>query len=117
MAFDPTNNLGPYLGNNGKKGGHEGAGRPKAEVREACKLAFEKRIPTLEQIADDSGKRSKDRIDAIKALGQYGLGHHMEISLSNDEVLATIARVTAKYLSEEHLQDWISDCRKAIKDQ
>ncbi len=113
---DSSANLGAYIGNNPRKGGWPGAGSPKSAVREACKLAFEKRISTLEQIADGTTNRSKDRIDAIKALGQYGLGERVEVSLSNEEVLATIARVTAKYLSEEHLHEWISDCRKAIKD-
>jgi len=116
---DPNNygaNLGAYLGNNGKKGGHPGAGRPRSEVRDAFQAAGAECLPMLIAIANDKTKRPKDIIDAIKAMLQYGMGNVVEVQLSNDRVLTAIARASAKYIKPEDFKAWEEDCKKAIQD-
>lgn len=73
--------VGKTVENSGRNGGklrvgnpgNRGGGRPKDKVREACALAFEKRIPALASIADGKveGASVGDRIKAIDTLGKY----------------------------------------------
>lgn len=74
--------------------GHKGGGgRPPDVIRKRCRESFDKRIPILEQIADDqltdtaTGKkvvgkgkpRVRDRIMAIDQLAKVGLGGDTKI--------------------------------------
>ena len=61
--------------------GHKGSGgRPPDVIRKRCCESFDKRIPILEQIADDKlhedseQPRVRDRIMAIDQLARVGLG-------------------------------------------
>ena len=56
-----------------KRGGkNPNSGRPKELVRAACALAFDRRIPILEQIADGELEASVgERIKAIDTLAKY----------------------------------------------
>ena len=54
--------------------GNRGGGRPPSAVRRLARLEFEKRIPTLAELADSKTERTRDRIRAIDVLGKYGLG-------------------------------------------
>lgn len=58
----------------GPKKGAPNAGRPPDEVRKACRLAFESRIPILMRIADNAKEDASLRIKAIETLAKYGLG-------------------------------------------
>lgn len=51
-----------------------GPGRPPDEVRQACRRAFDERIPLLQSIADDTENDPMVRMKAIETLGKYGLG-------------------------------------------
>ena len=52
--------------------GNKGGGRPRSAVRDAALLAFDERIPVLEEIADDKKAKPADRIRAVDALGKHG---------------------------------------------
>lgn len=64
---------GGYLRPGGMPG-NRGGGRPPSAVRRLARLEFEKRIPTLAELADSKTERTRDRIRAIDVLGKYGLG-------------------------------------------
>lgn len=49
-----------------------GPGRPASEVVAACREAFARRIPLLEQFAADENLSSSERMKAIELLGKYG---------------------------------------------
>ena len=56
----------------GVPGNKGGPGRPRSAIRDLSALAFEQRIPVLEEIADDKKARDGDRIRAVDALGKHG---------------------------------------------
>lgn len=43
-------------------------------IRERCRALFFDAIPTLAEIAGNPNERTSARIDAIRALGEFGLG-------------------------------------------
>ena len=69
----------------GKPGNRGGSGRPPDVIRQRCRESFDKRIPILEQIADDKLKkgseqpRVRDRIMAIDTLAKHGFGGDTKI--------------------------------------
>ena len=71
-------------GNPGNSGGKPGrSGRPKDQVRAACRAAFDERLPRLAQLADDS-----DAVTALKALdmlARYGGMAYSESDVSVQE--------------------------------
>ena len=69
----------------GGKPGNRGGGRPPDLIRQRCRESFDKRIPILEQIADDRLKKGsaqpkvRDRILALSELAKVGLGFGAQI--------------------------------------
>jgi hypothetical protein len=60
--------------NRGGTKGNKGGGRPKDEVRAACCMAFDRRIPRLKMIADGKleGAGIDQQLKAIDMLARYG---------------------------------------------
>lgn len=67
-------------------GPQPGSGRPPSVVRAASREAYYDRIPLLTQIADDTEQATADRLNAIKALGGFGLSG----AVSADDVRARL---------------------------
>ena len=64
----------------GVPGNKGGPGRPRSAIRDLSALAFEQRIPVLEEIADDKDQKPSDRIRAVDTLGKHGgIGHEDRI--------------------------------------
>ncbi len=65
--------------------GNRGGGRPPDLIRQRCRESFDKRIPILEQIADDRLKKGsaqpnvRDRILALDVLAKHGFGGDTKI--------------------------------------
>lgn len=57
------------VGNPGNAGG---PGRPRSEIRKAAALAFDRRIPVLEAIADSPKAKDADKTGAIRLMMQAG---------------------------------------------
>ncbi len=56
----------------GQPGNRGGYGRPRSEIRKAAALAFDRRIPVLEAIADSTDGKDVDRTGAIRLMMQAG---------------------------------------------
>jgi hypothetical protein len=85
----------------GNRGGMLG-GRPTSEVRKAARKAFDERIPMLAKIADSS-ERDSDRIKAIVALGNFGVGTLREMSTDDvrEKLIQTIAILNANLSADD----------------
>lgn len=93
---------GGALLSGGKPGNRGGIGQIRNRVREAAALSFEKRLPILEEIADDQDANHAERIKAVLGIGQMGVGRVTESKSTLDhEKIRTIAHVTQTWL-EEH---------------
>lgn len=79
-------NLKPNDG--GIPGNKGGPGRPKSAVVEACRLAFEERIPVLMAIADNTKAKHRDRILAIDKLGEFGGLKKIDITSDGEQIKA-----------------------------
>jgi len=83
--------------------GNRGGGRPRSAIREASAAAYDKRIPILEQIADDNQGRAGERIRAIDVLGrQGGVGQRLQVDPDLIRMLA--ADVAAEVEDEAALE-------------
>lgn len=76
-----TGHANLQTGNPGNLGGD---GRPASRVREAATLEFEKRIPLLGELADNTDVATPDRLRAVDLLGKYGPGTRREIEHALD---------------------------------
>jgi hypothetical protein len=98
-SFIPGRN-GGRLRNGGPNQG--GPGRPKDAVRAACRLAFDKRLPRLQALAD-----SDDAAVALKALdmlARYGGLNYTETETTGQspvEAMLALARAQAAGLPAE----------------
>lgn len=70
-----------------------GPGRPASEVVALCREAFAKRIPLLEQFADDPKASLAERQKAIELLGKYGGLARVELTGGDGEPAALTVRV------------------------
>jgi len=84
MLIPQSNGRGALL-SGGMPGNRGGTGRPPDLIRQRCRESFDKRIPILEQIADDRLKKGsaqpkvRDRILALSELAKVGLGFGAQI--------------------------------------
>ncbi|HEY9227379.1 MAG TPA: hypothetical protein VIP11_12070 [Gemmatimonadaceae bacterium] len=120
---------GAHPGNTGGKPGR--SGRPASEVREACLLAFDERIPRLAMIADGIVNFTQacpkcghteatpplpvtevsDMRAAIDQLGKYGLGERSEFS--GDVVAANVDAMLQLAQSLMSADDFVTYCHQA----
>lgn len=73
-----------------------GPGRPPSEIRKAARLAFAKRLPVLEEIADNA-KRDADRIAAMKLLADTG---------GVDKIALTLDEQPERVMTPELRREW-----------
>lgn len=100
-------------GGQGIPGGWPGSGRPKSEVVEACKEAFDKRIPLLTKIADDEKLDVKRRLEAINLLGRYGLGTIVTHEVTNEQVLYILGQIVAEIMPSK-ANEFVTKARLAL---
>lgn len=68
----------------GPKPGAANAGRYPDEIRAACRLAFDERVPLLASFADDSAAEPMVRMKALEMLAKYGLGAPLRSEHANN---------------------------------
>lgn len=119
-ALIPQEHGGALLA--GGQPGNKGGGRTPSLTREAARLAFDKRIELLEQIADGealvkikdadgnvtvatTSPEVSDRLKAINLLGTYGLGAAKEVSADavRDRVNLTLDIIQQRVSREQYL--------------
>jgi len=64
-----------------------GPPNPKGIVRERAARYFDEHIETLNEIAADTEESTSDRINAIKALGAFGIGVKVESTVDERRLL------------------------------
>jgi hypothetical protein len=81
--------------------GSAGPGRPPSVVTAAARLAFDKRLPTLERIADKDDAQDKDRIRAIEVLGNFGFGKDMSMARLREKLGSTLELLRQRLPAEQ----------------
>lgn len=78
--------------------GHEGGGgRPPSKVKAALRLEFDKRIPTLAEVADDAEAPMNERLRAIDMMAKYS-----DLDLNVDiELVEKLGAVVAAEIQDE----------------
>lgn len=80
MIVQPNGKGALYAG--GVPGNQGGTGRPPSSIKALLRESFAKRIPVLEDVADDKEARAGDRIRAIEVLGTFDLRDKGEDDIS-----------------------------------
>ena len=83
VSGDPRAGRGP-------RKGAPNAGRPPDAIRATCRLGFDERIATLQDIADDETKDPAVRIKAIETLAKYGLGTMTDATVHVEEIVPLV---------------------------
>ena len=84
--------------------GHRGAGgRPPSALREVMRLSLEKRIPVLEQLADNAEVAPRDRIKALEVLARFGVGSASEVETTHRFDTPPMTPDAARQALEERL--------------
>src|SRR5207253_2595126 len=82
--------------------------RVSAELRQACREAFESATPAIAKLAKGETEDIPPgaQIRAYDSLGKYGIGPQPTLQLDKEEWLKLVAEVSAAYIKQEDYQAW-----------